>query len=83
MRRLPQIYKLLKSSMRAKGEKRPKMTFRGALKMGSQNANKSEHIAVAISLANPLAGTDYRTVEKTARHLFDARELDLIDLCDD
>ena len=38
------------------------MTFRGALKMGSQNANKSEHIAVAISLANPLAGT----LEKTA-----------------
>ena len=30
--------------------------------MGSQNANKSDHIAVAISLANPLAGT----VEKIA-----------------
>ena len=38
------------------------MTFRGALKMGGQNANKSDHIAVAISLANPLAGT----LEKTA-----------------
>ena len=55
------------------------MTFRGALKMGTQNANKSDHIAVAISLASPLAGT----LEKTAPLRSQLTNMRESSICDD